>query len=157
MIYDCPSSCLRSCLIPPDCCVLWLLSLSRQWSSHITGVVTCHEFCVTIHHTVTLSPSHADVGIVLMSELSWLVFQGSSWFTLKVQCQQFIIQAPVQDIKFKCWRQRMTTNQLRIICLFPRLLQAYIFWVVDPKKKKNHQSCRFKNNRLKIVSINRYI
>ena len=111
-------------------------------SVNVTAVVISRYRCCHVSQAawqfITRSHSTLACGCwsVLMSELSWLVFQGSSWFTLKVQCQQFIIQAPVQDIKFKCWRQRMTTNQLRIICLFPPSPSSLHFLSCWPEKEK---------------------
>ena len=139
MIYCRPSSFLPPFLIP-DNCTEWLLTMSRLRSSHVTGVVTCHDLCVTIHHIVTLSLACGCWELCWCRNCHDWSSQGSSWFTLKVQCQQCIIQTPIQEdirINLKCPKQRMTKNQLRIICLFLPYPSSLNFLSCWPEKESS--------------------
>ena len=90
----------------PDNCMGGLLWMSRRWSSRVTGVVTCHELRDNSSHGHIL-PSHADVGVCWCRNCHDWSSQGSSWFTLKVQGQRFIIQSKILNSggQNKEWQQ----------------------------------------------------
>ena len=134
MIYGCPSHRHSSSLYSS---FLITLMWSRYRCCHVS------QLCVTIHHTVTLSLACGCWELCWCRNCHDWSSQGSSWFTLKVQCQQFIIQTPIQEdikIKFNGGRekkQRMTKNQLGIICLFLRYPSSLNILSCWPEKESS--------------------
>ena len=128
MIYGCPSHRHSSSL---HSSFLITLMWSRYRCCHVS------QLCVTIHHTVTLSLACGCWELCWCRNCHDWSSQGSSWFTLKVQGQPFIIQTPIQDIKFKRPKQRMTKNQLRIICLFLQYPSSLNFLSCWPEKESS--------------------
>ena len=115
MIYGCPSHRHSSSSLYSS----FLITLS--WCGHVTGVVTCHN---SAWHFITWSHSHADVEscvdvMIGPHKVPRDLLPRSSVSNLlsKLQSKK-ILKLNSMEVEKKT--QRMTKNQLGIICLFLR-------------------------------------
>ena len=110
-------------------------------SVNVTAVVISRYRCCHMSRAawqfITRSHSTLACGCwsVLMSELSWLVL--TRFLVIYSQGPGSAIYYPVQDIKFRRPKQRMTTNQLRIICLFLQYPSSPNFLSCWPEKESS--------------------